>query len=619
MGKRLLKFGLALIIVIGLLAITAVLLFSIYAPRYFLSFVQEEVQQSTNGRYTLTIDSNYIKIHFTSMSFNLGMTEFKRDSAVEAYSGVELLDKFDIYASFQSLDIGMFELVNFVRNRRINVQKIALKQPNIIIRKNALYTSPEPEETPNFQDSTSTAHLPDSTSMVLLQAEPDSTFADSLAWNEFNQAGNDFFPPVRVDVFSIENASFAFYGAKKKYPMYMIGGLDFNVSGFYFTREGETEMDQVSVHIDTASSLVSKNIARLNLKDVSIYPDSIHIGGLHYGHVIEKSRINEIKGFRASWFDINAGDIHFTGMDVAKMISDSVYRINKASIGDFKLYLYKDKHEPVINPVHKPLPTEKIRNIPVPFQLDTLLVQNGLFIIEMLAPKAFESGNITLNHFHAQILNITNIPESLGKDPVMELNAQFKVMDAALINANARFVINSEADEFTFKASAKPFDITILNRFLGSQFFIEFASGNIDTLYFRYDGNNKANVGTMDLGYHDLKVIKLKEYDKYTDDRPKTGLLAGLGNFLIHNNLSVDDKKYKPGVIYYEKEYNRDFIHGTIMSLLSGAISSMGLGSTNLEKKQETASQLGDSDTQKSAEKALDKAKKAEEDKVIPE
>jgi hypothetical protein len=110
-------------------------------------------------------------------------------------------------------------------------------------------------------------------------------------------------------------------------------------------------------------------------------------------------------------------------------------------------------------------------------------------------------------------------------------------------------------------------------------------------------------------------VIKLKEYDKYTDDRPKTGLLAGLGNFLIHNNLSVDDKKYRPGVIYYEKEYNRDFIHGTIMALLSGAISSMGLGSTNLEKKREAASNLDEADTQQSAEKALENSLKAEEEK----
>lgn len=606
MGKRLLQFGLALIIVIGLMAITAVLLFSIYAPRYFLSFVQEEVQQSTNGRYTLTIDSHYIKIHLTSMSFNLGVTEFKRDSTVEAYSGDELLDKFDIYASFQSFNIGAFELVNFVRTQKINVREIALKQPKIIIRKNASYSPPQQDDMPV---------LPDSTSMANIQAIPDSTFADSLAWDEFSQARNNFFPPVRVRDFSVEDASFTFYGTHKKYPIYLVHGVDFKINDFIFTEDGDRTMEHVSLQFDTASSLVSKNIARLNLKDVYIQPDSIHVGGLHYGHIIDKSRINEIKGFRASWLDIDAQNIHLTGIDVAKMINDSVYTINRAVIGDFKLYLYKDKHESVINPAHKPLPTEAIRHIPVQFQIDTFLVENGLFVIDMLAPKAVEPGNITLHQFHAQILNITNIHESLAKNPVMNLNADFKVMDSALLNVNAQFVINSEADDFTFKASAKPFDITILNGFLGSQFFIEFASGSIDTLHFQFDGNNKANLGTMDLGYHDLKVIKLKEYDKYTDDRPKTGLLAGLGNFLIHNNLSVNDKKYKPGVIYYEKEYNRDFIHGTIMALLSGAASSMGLTSKNLEKKREAASNLDEADTQQSAEKALEKSLKAEEEK----
>jgi hypothetical protein len=606
MGKILLKFGLALIILMVIMVITAVLLFSIYAPRYFLSFVQEEVQQSTNGRYVLLVDSHHIKIHLSSMSFNLGMTEFKRDSTVEAYSGVELLDKFDIYASFESFNIGAFQLVNFVRNKRINVREIALNQPTVIIRKNALYS-------PSLQDDS--LNLQDSTSMTYLNAVPDSTLEDSLAWYEFQQAGNNLFPPVRVDDISVEDASFSFYGAHKKYPMYMVRGLDFKVKDYLFTEKGKRKMEHVSIKIDTVSSLVSENIARLNLKDVYIQPDSMHIGGLHYGHIVNKSRINEIKGFRASWFQINAENIHLAGMDVAQMISDSVYIVNRAVIGDLRLYLYKDKHEPVINPEHKPLPAETIRNIPVPFQLDTLQVENGLFIIEMLAPKAFESGQITLNQFQAQILNITNIPESLAVDPAMALNAEFKVMDKVQLNVNARFDLNSDIDEFTFETTAEPFDIAILNGFLGSQLFIEFSSGHIDNLSFQFVGNNKANVGTLDLAYSKLRVRKLKDYEIYLVDNPKTGLLAGLGNMIMRNNLSLDDNHYKPGVIYYEKEYNRDFIHGTIMSLLSGATSSMGLTSRNLEKKQDAADNLDESDTKVAEEKALDDAEKATEER----
>jgi hypothetical protein len=57
----------------------------------------------------------------------------------------------------------------------------------------------------------------------------------------------------------------------------------------------------------------------------------------------------------------------------------------------------------------------------------------------MLAPKAFESGQITLNQFQAQILNITNIPESLAVDPAMALNAEFKVMDK--VSAECEFTV----------------------------------------------------------------------------------------------------------------------------------------------------------------------------------
>ena len=115
----------------------------------------------------------------------------------------------------------------------------------------------------------------------------------------------------------------------------------------------------------------------------------------------------------------------------------------------------------------------------------------------------------------------------------------------------------------------------------------------------------------MDLEYQDLKVRKLKEYQKYIEGKPNTGFIAGVGNILIPANRSRQTKGYKQAVIYYEKEYNRDFVHGNAMSIVSGLASSVGFGSKNLDKKQEKASKLDETSTQNSAEKALKKAEDA--------
>ena len=102
-----------------------------------------------------------------------------------------------------------------------------------------------------------------------------------------------------------------------------------------------------------------------------------------------------------------------------------------------------------------------------------------------------------------------------------------------------------------------------------------------------------------------------KEYQKYIEGKPNTGFIAGVGNILIPSNRSRQTKGYKQAVIYYEKEYNRDFVHGNAMSIVSGLASSVGFGSKNLGKKQQKASQLDETSTLNSAEKALKKAEDA--------
>ena len=70
------------------------------------------------------------------------------------------------------------------------------------------------------------------------------------------------------------------------------------------------------------------------------------------------------------------------------------------------------------------------------------------------------------------------------------------------------------------------------------------------------------------------------------------GFVSTAGSFLVPSNRSKSKKNYKKSVIYYEKENNRDFIHGTVMSVLSGMANSLGVLRKDLDKKQEQAKGL---------------------------
>lgn len=599
MTKKLLKLTGLLIALIFILMVTGALLFRIYSPQYFIPYVIEQVEEETNGRYTLAINSDSVRVRLLTMNLNLGYTEFKRDSSISHNSGIEFLDKFDVYVTFQSFDISAFHLINFILRNRINVDRVAIEQPDIVIRKNADYSSDD-----NIENT-------DSIARVSIDYEADSVLADTVAWEQFDALKDTFTPYIRVDSFLINNASFAFFDGRKSYPIQQVNGLDFNLIGFISDKHDDITVEDASISIDSASSLVSKNIARLSVKGVSIHPDSVHLDELHFKHIVDPYRINRIKGFRASWLDVALQNINIQGIHPGKLISDSVMNIDKTRIGFVNLYLFKDKEALVINPAHKALPSEQVRSIPMPVMVDTLIIDDGKIVIDMEAPQATKPGRLMIDDMNAQILNITNIPSELKKNSHMKFHVVCDIEDSIEVDLKVDFDIPSPEDNFFLSCDVQPFQAINLNGFLGSQFFIEFPKGRINYLHFEFEGNNKANVGTMDLEYQDLKVRKLQDYQKYMEGKPNTGFIAGIGNILIPVNRSRQTKGYKQAVVYYEKEYNRDFVHGTIMSLVSGVASSVGFASKNLDKKQQKASELDETSTQLSAEKVLQKAEDA--------
>jgi len=600
MTKRPLKILGFIIVFASLVFFISVLLLKIYGPQYLIPYVSDKVQEETKGRYTISINADSIKVHLISLSLNLGYTEFKRDSAVSQYSGIDFLDKFDVHATFQSFRINVFKLISFLIIDEIVVNRILLDQPVIVIRKNIHYN-------PDAEINLATDSLP----VRSINYDVDSVLADSLAWEEFHHSRNTFTPNIQVNELHIKNASFLFYDGRKTKPIQEVHGLDLIVKKFIRGDKDDIEVDDAKIYIDSASFLVSKNIARLQVKGLDINPESIHLDQLHFGHIVNPYRINKIKRFRASWLNINIENIDIKGIHPEELISDSILNIDRLSMDYVNLHLFKDKEEMVINPAYKALPAEQIRTIPIPIEIDTIDIINADLLIEMEAPKAIKPGRLVINNLQGQILNVTNIPSKLESNSTMVFNSKCRIEDTIKVNLDFEFDLSSLEDKYSVTCGVQSFGASVMNPFLGSQFFIEFPKGEIDRLHFEFKGNNKVNVGTMDLEYHDLSLRKLKDYEKYIEGKPNTGLLAGLGNLLMPRNRSIDDKQYKQGVIYYEKEYNRDVIHCTIMSLVSGIASSVGLESKNLEKRQSQASELDESDIQQSAEDAQKKAEKA--------
>jgi hypothetical protein len=599
--KRLLKIiGIALASFILLVSIS-LFLFRIISPSYLIPYVIEKVEKETNGRYTLSVNSDSLKIRFISMNLHLGPTEFIRNTSVNTYAETPFLNQFDVHASFKSIHINALNMLSYVFSKKVLIEEISIVKPAIIIRKNRKYN----------QESSAQEQRKDS----IPSQQSESVLADTLAWGEFKNAGGSILPHLNVKKFKIEDAHFSLYGGLASYPISEVNGLTFDLTGFQLRQQTDIDIEDVFVSIESASTLISKNTARLTVQGVKMNPESFHIDSVHFGHLVDKYAINGIKGFRASWLNIGVKDIDIDGLHPDMLINDSILIVDKTTIGKVYFNLFKDKEDPKINPAYKPLPSEIIRGIPLGLKIDSIEILDADLVIDMEAPMAVVPGQVRLNQTKVIITNITNIPRYLDENPMMDVSLSTLVMGQIPVSMDYKINIGSPEDQYWAKCKVDPFNATLLNGFLGSQFFIEFKSGHIDNFEFEFEGNNKVNLGKMDFEYTKLRVQKLKGYEDYISGKPKTGFLSVVGNVLIPNNRSKNNKKYKPGAIYYEKEFNRPMIHATIMSMLSGVLSSMGLSSRNMEKQQKKAAALDSTAVQKSEEAVLKQTQKIDTQK----
>ena len=579
MKRRILRIvGFVLAGIVVILLATLIYL-KLAGPAFIKDRMIERVADRTNGRYVLAIDT--LDFTFFPITLHLGGVELKRNYDIKEYSGNPLFDKFNLNLKFRSLYVNRFKVHRILFGNTLKVDEFKWLEPRLIVRKNRYY---DPDKVIQLESDSITTVARDS-------IQSDTLLADAAAREEFVEASKAVIPVLKLGRLEVENAYFAIYGGIVEEPVQEVKGLSLGLNEVRFKEDDDIpfSVEGLSVEIDSAYTIVSKGTAKLGVAGVGITPQKYHLDSIYYHNTVNKYRVNRLKGFRANWVDLRVKNLDVTGLDYAQMIADTAVLVKKINIEEVYVNLFKDKSEKRINPARQALPPELIRNIPVPVDVDSLLIQNATLHLDMEAPTAKAPGRLILDSIHIQITNISNLLSRLEADPIMALDLNTKLMGVAPLQVQYRFKIDDPADSFTVNGSLSPMSAKVMNPFISSQFFIECKSGYFDTVDFSFNGNNKANVGEMDLEYQKLAFRKVQNYQQFVDENPKMGFVSAAGSFLVPSNRSKSQKNYKKSVIYYEKEYNRDFIHGTVMSVLSGFANSMGVLRKDLDKKKAQA------------------------------
>ena len=282
---------------------------------------------------------------------------------------------------------------------------------------------------------------------------------------------------------------------------------------------------------------------------------------------------------QSNWYNINAQQISFSGMDLKGWYVEGQYRMNNIEMDGVEMLVYLDKSVPRPQSQQKSLPQTLLRDLDHQIRLDTLTFSGDITYREK--PELNEEiGEISFNSLNAELTHVTNtnVRNSMRLEADGHLNSgPFEVL--------AIFDHSGPKDRFSLVGEIKDLPLDSLNKILRPLANVNIRSGYSKQIWFAIKADNELAEGTMKMNYSDLKVQILNPETHDTH-----GLGQGLKTFFA-NTFVV--KKRNPtflflrdGTIFHERDPSRSIFNYWGKSLLSGAVSSVGIHKSDKAQKK---------------------------------
>jgi len=329
-----------------------------------------------------------------------------------------------------------------------------------------------------------------------------------------------------------ESVSNKFYLSIKELNFYEIlinsrtlkGSLPFEYKG------GEIESDSVFYELDEAHNIILKNL-KLNDRDLVVK-------GIRIVPKYSKSEFDRRSSVEKDRFELGLNSIKINGLDWA-IKNDSLYLlapVTHISGADFNVY--RNKLLPDDTSI-KPLYSQMIRELSIKIKFDSIFIDNSQVEYEEKIILGGSPGKVGFYNLRAEAVNISNMGMKSKDFPKTKIHVETLFMNEAPLNLNWEFDVRNIEDDFKISGNMTSMSAEAMNSFLTPTLNVE-VEGEIESLFFNFQGNKYKANGDMRLKYNNFKVEVLK---KNGDGKNK--LLSGLANLFVKKEANSKNLEKK--------------------------------------------------------------------------
>ncbi len=297
---------------------------------------------------------------------------------------------------------------------------------------------------------------------------------------------------------------------------------------------------------------------------------TLTFGNVRLAPQYSKEEYTQLLEFQADYFDATIPGICFHEVK-PKDFFQPIIALRKITVSGFDASIYRSQHIP-----HPEQPIalvqDQIRQIPYPFELDTLVLTGDIHF-SILPENVSEKATITFDRLDGTLACISN--QAALRSTPMVLDAEGYMFEETPINARVNFSMNDSLNSFKMKGSVGQMNIPVMNNILTPTARIFIKSGMNRSIDFEVSANDDVAIGDMFFRYNKLK-FRIVNKDDYTQTNLGNSILSFWANRLVKSNNPSFLRK-RMGIIYYERNKNRAIFNYWSRALLSGVISSVGV------------------------------------------
>lgn len=276
-----------------------------------------------------------------------------------------------------------------------------------------------------------------------------------------------------------------------------------------------------------------------------------------------------VQSYQKDYTKAGSGRLQMGPVDIDRFIDDSLLIISKVKADQAYLFDYKDRNLPFNNGLIKPLPVNFLKQIPVKFRVDSLVLTNASVDYTEVSEKTKIAGNVPVKRMQVALANVKNFGALPGDS--LRIKATGYLLDTVWVRLQVNESYTDSLGGFLVTVRLKPGDLTVLNKPLIALGSVKLLSGELDTLDMRAVGREYLALGEMKMYYRDLKIQILKN-----GKEGKQGFFTRFKSFLANTLVIRSNNHSRTGNVFFIRQRDRSAINYLIKIAFSGMASSVG-------------------------------------------